>query len=145
MLTSCFDTIPTGMRRLILVALAAAVVAAPVGAAGSRTVRMTIIHVVRGCHVWSTSNAPTATLRVPRGTRLEIRANCPMDFDFAQRRGPALALGSPRTYTGTSRVVVFAKPGVYVLTATNVQTPEERSLTILGATNTPITLTVRVS
>ena len=134
------------MRRLLLVALAAAVVTgAPAGAAGSRTVRMTIMHVVSGCHVWSTSHAATATLKVPRGTRLEIRANCPMDFDFAQTRGPRLALGDARTYAGTSRVLVFAKPGVYVLTATNVQTPEEQNLQTLGATNTPLTLTVRVS
>jgi hypothetical protein len=132
------------MKRLLVVAAAAAVAAAPAGAAGSKTVRMAILHVVSGCHVWSTSQQPTATLVVAPGTRVEIRANCPMDFDFAQVRGPRLALGAARTYAGTSRVLVFKQRGTYVLTATNVQTPEQRGLETLGATNTPITLTVRV-
>jgi len=35
------------------------------------------------------------------------------------------------------------RPGLYRLTATNVQTPEERGLTTLGETNT-LTLTVVV-
>jgi hypothetical protein len=40
-------------------------------------------------------------------------------------------------------VIVFRKPGVYRLTARNVQTPEERNLITLGETNT-LTLTVVV-
>ena len=44
---------------------------------------------------------------------------------------------------GTSRTLVFRKAGVYRLTVTNVQTPEERGLTVLGETNT-LTLTVVV-
>jgi hypothetical protein len=67
-----------------------------------------------------------------------------MDFDFAQTGGPRLRLGDPRTYAGTSRTIVFAKPGIYRLTATNVQTPEERGLTVLGTPNT-LRLTVVVS
>ena len=46
-----------------------------------------------------------------------------MDFDFAQTKGPRLALGDPRTYAGSARTIVFRKAGVYRLTATNVQTP----------------------
>jgi hypothetical protein len=66
-----------------------------------------------------------------------------MDFDFAQTKGPKLALGNPRTFAGSSRVIVFRKTGVYRLTATNVQTPEDRGLVTLGEANT-LTLTVVV-
>jgi hypothetical protein len=54
-----------------------------------------------------------------------------------------LTLGSPRTFAGESRVLVFRKAGVYRLTATNVQTPEERGLVTLGQATT-LTLTVFV-
>src|SRR5512133_1899884 len=36
-------------------------------------------------------------LVVKSGTRLVIRAGCPMDFDYVQKAGPKLALGSRRT------------------------------------------------
>jgi hypothetical protein len=86
---------------------------------------------------------PTLRLTVERGDRVVIRPDCPMDFDFAQTKGPRLALGDPRTYAGTSRTITFRKAGVYRLTATNVQTPEERGLTVLGGAST-LTLTVVV-
>jgi hypothetical protein len=66
-----------------------------------------------------------------------------MDFDYAQRSGPKLALGNRRTFAGDSRVIVFRKVGIYRLEVTNVQTPEERGLVTLGDTNT-LTLTVVV-
>jgi hypothetical protein len=75
-------------------------------------------------------------LVVKSGTRLVIRADCPMDFDYGQKAGPKLALGSRRTFAGSARVIVFRKPGVYRLQAKNVQTPEERGLVTLGQTNT---------
>ena len=67
-------------------------------AVASPTVRLTIVHVVQGCHVWGTVDAqPTRTERgrfvVQHGTQLEIRINCPMSFDFSQLSGPKLALG----------------------------------------------------
>jgi hypothetical protein len=135
-------------RRLVVVIVACALVgAAPTGgAAASKTVRLTIAHVVAHCHVWETTKSvlgPTLKITVTRGTRVVIRPDCPMDFDFAQTKGPKLALGDPRTYAGTSRTITFRKSGVYRLTVTNVQTPEERGLTVLGGTNT-LTLTVVV-
>jgi hypothetical protein len=121
---------------------------APAGAAAvSPTVRLAIAHVVRHCHVW---RMPTKTLgasakiTVKRGTRLVIRSDCPMDFDYVQTSGPRLALGAARTYAGQSRVIVFRRAGVYRLTATNVQTPEERGLITLGESNTlKLTIVVR--
>ncbi len=137
------------MRRiLVAVLVAAAMVAVPVGgaAATSPIVRLTIIHFVSGCHVWQVGDrnlGASAKITLKRGTRLEIRPNCPMDFDFRQVAGPRLALGATRTYAGTTRAIVFAKRGVYKLAATNVQTSEQQGLQTLGADNA-LTLTVVV-
>jgi hypothetical protein len=136
-------------RRPLLIALVATVLslAAPAGGAvASPTVRLAIAHVVSHCHVWKTSTkllGPSTRITVTRGTRVVIRSDCPMDFDFAQTKGPRLALGDPRTYAGSARTLTFRKVGIYRLTATNVQTPEERGLVTLGETNT-LTLTVIV-
>jgi hypothetical protein len=137
-------------RKPLLLALAVTVLflAAPAGGAvaASPTVRLAIAHVVSHCHVWKTSTkllGPSTRITVKRGTRVVIRSDCPMDFDFAQTKGPRLALGAARTYAGSTRTLTFRKAGIYRLTATNVQTPEERGLVTLGATNT-LTLTIVV-
>lgn len=136
------------MKRwlLVVVAVVALFAAAPGGTAvGVATVRLVIAHVLEHCHVWTIAPKPlgayrtlgaSARITIRPGTRLVIRSDCPMDFDFVQTGGPPLRLGDPRTYAGTSRTIVFAKAGVYRLTATNVQTPEERGLTVLGEPNT---------
>ena len=134
---------PVGLAALVVVLG----VVAPAGtAAASPTVRLVIAHVVQHCHIWRTSTktlGPATKIAVRPGTRLVIRSDCPMDFDFAQTKGPKLSLGNARTFAGSSRVIIFRKPGVYRLTARNVQTPEERNLITLGETNT-LTLTVVV-
>ena len=135
------------MRKLFLAALAGlAFSAGPAGAAP--TLGLTILHVVSNCHVWATAAlkqlGPNATLTVTHGTRVVIRPDCPMDFDFAQLKGPKLALGDARTYRGSTRTLVFAKRGTYVLRVTNVQTPEEAGLQVLGRPNV-LTLTVRAT
>jgi hypothetical protein len=138
------------MKRTSLVAALAAFVllgVAPAGAAVTPTVRLVIAHVVSHCHVWKLSSktlGASTKITVKAGTRVVMRSDCPMDFDFAQTKGPRLALGDPRTYAGTSRVIVFRKPGTYRLVVTNVQTPEERGLVTLGEANT-LTLTVLVT
>jgi hypothetical protein len=130
----------------LLLVLAAALVFVP-AASASPTIRLAIIHVMRGCHVWAmqsgTELGPARTLTVKPGTRLEIRMNCPMAFDVTQLAGPRLALGDPRWQPGTSHMLVFKKKGVYRLQAVNVQTPEELGLETMGPDNHP-TLTVRV-
>jgi len=136
------------MRRslpLLFAAVAIAIAWAPSGSA-TATVRLTIAHVFSHCHVWRTATqllAPSTKITVRAGTKVVIRSDCPMDFDFKQTKGPPLALGSARTYAGTLRVIVFRKPGTYRLTATNVETPEERGLVTLGEPNV-LTLTVVV-
>ncbi len=138
------------MRKLLVVALvAAALVALPSAAvaAGSPTFRLTILHYVSGCHVWQAGTktlGPAAKVTLKRGTRLEIRPNCPMDFEFRQVAGPKLALGPSRTYAGTLRTIVFRKAGVYRLAVTNLQSSEEQGLQTLGPDNAlSLTIVVR--
>ena len=139
------------MRKLLLgLALVVTAVGVPTAgaAAVSPTVRLTIVHVVQGCHSWGTALSqplgPSRTVTVRRGTSLQIRINCPMSFDLVQTAGPALALGAPRMQPGTSRTIVFAKRGLYRLQATNVESSEQMGMTTIGADNT-LVLVVRVS
>ena len=134
-------------RRLVLLSAAVLALALPGGGAlASPSVRLTIRHVVAHCHVWALKGkalGPRARLVVAPGTRLQIRPDCPMDFDVVQIGGPRLRLGARRIYAGTTRSVAFRRTGVYRLRVTNVQTPEERGLVTIGATNT-LLLTVVV-
>jgi hypothetical protein len=135
-------------RFLLCFVLAAAAAGAPTALA-SPTVRLTLVHVMEGCHMWgkadSTPVAANYTIRVKRGQKVEIRVSCPMDFDLAQVAGPKVALGpDPRWRTGTTHTLVFRKKGVYRFTATNVQSPEERGLETMGPTAIPV-LTIRVN
>jgi hypothetical protein len=136
-------------KRLAVALLAAAAVAlVPAGAAAvSPTIRLAIVHYVRGCHVWSTdvkTLGPSLTLRIKAGMKVQIRVSCPMDFVFAQTGGPRVALGDPRVHAGTLKTIVFPKRGVYRVRAKNVQSSAEVGLQTLGPDNT-LTLTVIVS
>jgi hypothetical protein len=133
-------------KWLLCLVLGVAVVGAPTAAA-SPTVRLAIIHVMRGCHIWgkadSTPLGATRTITVKRGTRLQIRDNCPMAFDVVQIAGRKLALGPTRWQPGTSHTLVFFVRGVFKLRAKNVQSSEEMGLATLGPDNT-LVLTIRV-
>lgn len=127
--------------------VAGAALAAVPTAAALPTVRLTLIHVLHGCHIWGTVDGQplgaTRTLTIAHGTRLVVRVNCPMAFDVTQTAGPKLAGGLGRWETGTSHTLVFAKVGVYRLKAVNVQSSAELNLQTLGPDNTP-RLVVRV-
>ena len=128
-------------RRLLLVALVALLAAVPAGAVISPTFRMTIAHVVKNCHVWTTPMkqlGAVTRISVRRGALVVIRIDCPMDFDFVQAAGTRLQLGSRRTFGGQTRTILFRRAGVYRVRATNIQTPEERGLVMLGPPNTLI-------
>jgi hypothetical protein len=133
-------------RLAFILAAGAAGVLAP-AAVASPTVRLAIVHVVQGCHVWGTVDSqplgPTHTIVLKRGAHLQIRINCPMSFDFSQLSGPKLQLGSPRTYAGTARTIVFVRAGLYRLQAVNVESSAQMGMTTLGPDNT-LVLTVRV-
>jgi len=135
------------MRKLVLVLAVAVGLSVVPMAIASPAVRLTIVHFVRGCHVWGTVDGqplgPSHTISLRRGAGLQIRVNCPMGFDFSQQAGPALALGDPRSAPGTVRTIVFAKAGLYRLQAVNVETSTQQGLQTLGPDNT-LRLTVRV-
>jgi hypothetical protein len=139
------------VKKLLLgLVLTVAAIGVPTGAAAavSPTVRMTIVHVVQGCHNWGdvsgSPQGPARTLAVKHGTRVQIRVNCPMSFNFVQLAGPKVALGDPLSQPGTVRTIVFAKKGVYKFQATNVETSEQQGLQTLGPDNV-LRLTVRAS
>ena len=136
-------------RALVLIALGL-LLAAPSASAANRaapTLALSIIHVVRGCHVWmlgSRELGPTPVVRTKPGARIKLRVSCPMSFDVVQTAGPRLALGNRRFVAGTTRTIVFPKAGVYRLVARNVETSAEMGLQTLGPDNV-LRLTVRVA
>ncbi len=139
------------MRRTLLgVAVGLAILAVPTGtaAASSATVRLTIVHVLRGCHSWGTSDSqplgPKRTVVLKRGARVQIRVNCSMSFDVVQLAGPRVALGGTRWQPGTAHTLAFARAGVYRLQATNIESSVDQGLQTLGPDNV-LVLTVRVS
>jgi hypothetical protein len=127
--------------------LALLVAAIAVGAP-SKTVRLAIVHTVQGCHVFATAAgrqlAMSTTLSVKAGTKVEIRISCPMSYTVTQVSGPAVTIGDPTFYTGTSRTIVFPRRGVYVLRAVNIQSSADMGLQTLGPDNA-LTLTVRAT
>jgi hypothetical protein len=133
------------VREVVAGLAVAAVLAGSAAATAPPTVRLEIVHNVRGCHVWKRTAllGPAAKLTLKPGTRVQIRDSDPMDFEFTQLAGPKLALGLPRMYAGTLRTIVFAKRGLYKLSGKNVQMAAEVGLEILGTENT-LTLTVLV-
>jgi hypothetical protein len=135
------------MKKLALIAVLTALLGIAPAAAASPTVRLTIMHVVEGCHVWGTNDSqplgPKRTLKLVRGSKVVIRDNCTMTFEFSQVAGPKLTLGNALTYPGTTRTIVFRKAGLYRLKAVSTMTSEEMGLQTLGPDNT-LVLTVRV-
>jgi hypothetical protein len=127
--------------KLLVIAASLFAVAAP-----SKTVRLAIVHAVHGCHVWQTSHSlgSAGVLKATAGTKVVLRVNCPMDFTLTQVRGPKLALGDPTMHTGTTRTIMFAKRGTYVIRAVNIQSSEAQGLQTLGP-DSPLTLTLKVS
>ena len=135
------------MRKLLLLsAVCGALVVLPTAAA-SPTLRLTLVHVFRNCHVWGTSIGQpltaSYTAKATPGTRLTIRINCPMGFHVVQVAGPKLA-GLPADWqTGTQHTLVLRKAGVYRLQAQSLITSAEAGLQTLGTDNTPM-LTIRM-
>ena len=136
------------MRKLMLtIGVFAALVAIPTAVAGSPTVKLALIHVLRGCHMWGTSDSRPLgvahTVVLKRGGHIEIRVSCPMGFDVTQTAGPKIALGASRWETGTTHTLAFARAGLYRLKLVNVQSSAEMNLQTLGPDNMPV-LIIRV-
>lgn len=128
------------MRLLVLAAVLGFSVAP------AKAVQLAIVHTVHGCHIWQTARnaGPATSLKLKRGGTITLRVSCPMDFRLTQLRGPRLALGDPVAHTGTQRTIAFPRAGVYVISATNLQTSAEVGLQTLGPDNAlRLTVTVR--
>ncbi len=78
--------------------------------------RLTIVHVQRGCHVWSNGKKKAAGVRVllRRGERLRVRNQDIDTHQLVRLAGPKVALGRPLAMNGQA-TVRFAKAGVYRL------------------------------
>ena len=106
-------------KILLTIAGVAATAAAVAGTAGSAppAKKLTIQHVVRGCHVWSDGSRRAATMSVAlrRGGTLTI---VDMDIDphqLVQVSGPRLGLRGHMMMGGIDKVV-FRQAGLYRLT-----------------------------
>ena len=136
---------PAMKRALVCIAIGLGLAAAPVAVA-SPTLRLSIVHVLHGCHAWGTSDSqplgPARTVTIQRGGKLTIRVNCPMSFSVAQLAGPTIGV-SALWQPGTSQLLTFAKRGVYRFQATSTTSSEAMGLQTLGPDNV-LVLTVRV-
>lgn len=75
---------------------------------------LTILHVQRGCHVWSDGKVqtPMLQLNVQRGQMLQVM-NQDVDMHrMVELSGPMMMLGGPMK-TGQSQSLTFTKPGTY--------------------------------
>lgn len=142
--------------KLMLLPLAGAVAATAVtGAAASgassqpvtsapATVKLTIQHVVRGCHVWSDGSHRSASmsLTLKRGQAIRITD---MDVDphrLVQVAGPSLRLHG-HMMMGGIQSVVFKQRGVYRLTTKTVEMGRMMDVKTVGPDNT-LRLRIRV-
>ena len=111
----------------------------------SVTKKLTIQHVLKGCHVWSDGSrrAATMSLTLKRGTRLTITD---MDIDphqMMQTAGPRLGLRGHMMMGGVESVV-FKQPGLYRLATRTVEMGPMMNAKTVGPDNA-LRLTVRVS
>lgn len=109
------------------------------------TKKLTIQHVLKGCHVWSDGSrrAVTMDLTLKRGTRLTI---ADMDVDphrLVQLAGPRLGLHSHMMMGGVESVV-FEQTGLYRLTTQTVEMGPLMETKTIGPDN-KLRLTVRVA
>ena len=109
------------------------------------TKKLTIQHVLKGCHVWSDGSrqAATMTLTLKRGTRLTITD---MDIDphqVLQTAGPRLGLHGHMMMGGVESIV-FKQAGLYQLTTRTVEMGPMMNAKTVGPDN-KLRLTVRVA
>ena len=108
--------------------------------AGSAAVtrRLTIVHVQRGCHLWSNGKTTAATMRLHlmRGDHLSIMD---MDVDahqLMQSSGPAhMSMGGPMMMNH-GRTLTFQKTGVYRFVTKTVEVPGAMEVETIGPDNT---------
>jgi hypothetical protein len=100
--------------------------------------RLTIIHVQKGCHVWSASGkgTPSAGVKVvlKRGQRLTVLNQDLDTHKLVRLAGPKVALG--KAMSMNDRVTVaFPKPGIYKLRTMKMETPGMPEVKTMGRDN----------
>jgi hypothetical protein len=98
---------------------------------------VTIVHVQKGCHVWTAgkaAGAASAKVLLRRGQRLTV-LNKDLDTHMLVRvAGPKLALGKPIMMNGRV-TLTFAQPGVYKLRTKQIETPGMPEVETMGPDN----------
>jgi len=97
--------------------------------------RLTIVHVQKGCHSWSTGKgAPAEGVKVilKRGQRLTVLNQDIDTHKLVRLAGPKVALG--KAMSMNDRVTIaFQKPGVYKLRTMKMATPGMPEVETMGA------------
>ena len=96
--------------------------------------RLTIVHVQKGCHVWSNSRGAQAAgvkVFIKRGQRLAVLNQDLDTHKLVRLAGPKIALG--KALSMNDRVTLtFRQPGVYKLHTKKVETPGMPEVTTSG-------------
>lgn len=138
------------MKKLMFICGIAVVAAALVGAnayGSANTVRkasLTIIHVQKGCHVFSSSTGKAATVKrtIARGGSVTIRNQDIDGHKLVQTRGPVKL--SLRALKMNDRAVLrFTKSGIYAFTTKTFELAGMPETMTMGMDNT-LRLTVVV-
>lgn len=99
--------------------------------------RLTIVHVQKGCHVWSAGTAaPAAGVKVVlrRGQRLTVLNQDLDTHELVRLAGPKLALGKALAMNDRL-ILTFRKPGVYRLRTKKIEVPGQPAVMTMGADN----------
>jgi len=132
---------------LLTIAGVAATAAAVAGTAGSAppAKKLTIQHVVRGCHVWSDGSrrAATMSLTLKRGGAMTIVDMDIVPHELVQVSGPRLGLRGHMMMGGIDKVV-FRQPGLYRFTTKTVEMGPMMNAQTVGPDN-KLRLTVQVT
>ncbi|HSI98570.1 MAG TPA: hypothetical protein VK926_09420, partial [Gaiellaceae bacterium] len=99
--------------------------------------RLTIVHVQKGCHVWSNgkgAQAAGAKIVLKRGQRLTVLNQDLDTHKFVRLAGPKVATG--KAMSMNDRVTLtFRKPGVYKLRTKKIEMPGMPAVKTVGADN----------
>lgn len=95
--------------------------------------RLTLVHVQRGCHLWSNGKetAPGAKVLLHRGERLSVLNQDLDTHQLVRLAGPKVALGPALAMNGKT-TIRFAQAGVYRLKTKKVATPGMPEVETMG-------------
>lgn len=113
-------------------------------ASSTATMKLTIQHVVKGCHVWSNGRRQAAamTMSVQRGGRLQIIDQDIDPHGLVQVAGPKIAIRG-HMMMGQKQAVTFTQPGIYRFKTKVVEMGVPMNVKTIGLDNT-LRLTVSV-